>query len=378
MDSIRIERIQLKDLPKTAAVYAERAPRGAFIPITPHRAIAMSYNPHAAPDDVALLLALQGERPVGYFGLMAVQLAHAGQLHRMHWLTTWAVSKDMLGKGLGSQLMQAALDLDVDLAIVGSAPARRVSAKFGFQEVAPLDYVRINFDVLGRYNPFNLLLRGLRKLAALVGKQIHIEPLMAFFHDVFEILIGWLVRPAFYLVAALGLWHLPLRKTFEPPQEFEVAPPAGTGFYRDRAVLNWMLEHRWVTPWQSATAWKDYEFTDWRSGFQIFGVGDEREYVLLQFSKIRGRGVLKVLDSTLPPGRLLSTALWAAVRRGARIIEGPAELAKPLNPLARLLFVQRLQRTLQLHPRTASSPLAKAIANGQFTQHYTDGDMVFT
>ncbi|UYN89765.1 MAG: GNAT family N-acetyltransferase [Anaerolineales bacterium] len=378
MDSIRIERIPLKDLPKKAARYAERAPRGAFIPITPHRAIAMSYNPHAEPEDVALLLALQGERPVGYFGLMAVQLAHAGQLHRMHWLTTWAVSKDMLGKGLGSQLMQAALDLDVDLAIVGSAPARRVSAKFGFQEVAPMEYVRINFDVLGRYNPINLLLRGLRKLAALLGKPVRIEPLMAFFHSVFEFLIGWLLRPVFYLIAALGLWQLPLRKKFEPPMEFVVAPAAGTGFYRDAAVLNWMLEHRWVTPWQSETAWKDYEFTDWRSGFEIFGVGTAQEYALLQFSKIRGRGVLKVLDSTLPPGRLLSTALWAAVRRGARIIEGPAELAKPLNPLARLLMLLRLQRTLQLHPRASNSPLAKAIASGEFTQHYTDGDMVFT
>lgn len=378
MDSIRIERVALKDLPAVARRYSDRAARGAFIPITKHRALAMAQNPHASPEDTALLLALEGERPVGYFGLMAVQLAFRGELHTVHWLTTWAVSKEMLGKGLGSRLMQAALDLDVDLAIVGSAPARRVSAKFGFQEVAPLDYVRINFDLLGRYNPVNLVLRALRKLAALAGLHLHIEPLMGVVHQVFEFLAGWLLRPFFYLLAAIGLRHIPLYKSFEPPLDFVTPPPAGTGFYRDASVLNWMLEHRWVVPWPSESAWLEYEFTDWRPGFTIFGVGNAQDYVLLQFSRIRGRGVLKVLDTTLPPARLLAAVWWAAVRRGARIIEGPAALAKQLNPLARLLFVQRLQRTLQLHPRSVHSPLARAIASGEFTQHYTDGDMVFT
>ncbi|MBX3046068.1 MAG: GNAT family N-acetyltransferase [Anaerolineales bacterium] len=378
MDSIRIERITLKDLPAIAARYAERAPRGTFIPITQHRAAAMTQNPHATSEDVALLLALDGERPVGYFGVMAVQLAHAGHLHTVHWLTTWAVSKDMLGKGLGSRLMQAALDLDVDLAIVGSAPARRVSAKFGFKEVPPLHYARINFDLLGRYNPLSLVLRGVRKLAKLAGLNIHIEPALGFFHTLFETLIGWLLRPLWYLIAYIGVSEPAPTRKLVPPVQLEAPPPAGPGFYRDSQVLSWMLEHRWVMPWPSDSAWLDYEFTDWRSGFQIFGVGDEREYALFQFSKIRGRGVLKVLDATLPLRRLLPAALWAAVSRGARIIEGPAALADALNPLARALFVQRLERTLQLHPRAGVSPLAQAISSGKFTQHYTDGDMAFT
>ncbi len=378
MDSIRIERIKLKDLPAVAARYVDGAAADTFIPITKHRAAAMAHNPHAKPDDVTLLLALQGERPVGYFGLMAVQLAHAGQLHTVHWLTTWAVSKDMLGKGLGSQLMQAAIDLDVDLAIVGSAPARRVSAKFGFQEAPPLHYVRINFDVAGRLNPVNLLLRALRKLASLVGMRLRIERLMTFFHDVFETLLGWLTRPVLYMLARLGLPKPELRRPLRPPAELAVAPPSDTGFYRSRSVLNWMLEHRWVMPWPSDSAALDYEFTDWRSEFTIFGVGNEQDYALLQFSQIRRRGVLKVLDHTLPPAQLLSTVLWAAARHGARVIEGPTELAAALNPIARRLLVLPLQRTLQLHPRSADSPLAQALASGSFVQHYTDGDMVFT
>lgn len=378
MDSIRIERIPLKDLPAVAARYVDGAAPGAFIPITKHRAAAMAHNPHAKPGDVALLLALKGERPVGYFGLMAVQLAHGGQLHTVHWLTTWAVSKDMLGKGLGSQLMQAAVDLGVDLAIVGSAPARRVSAKFGFQETAPLEYVRLDFEVAGRYNPVSVLLRALRKLASLVGWRLRIEGVQAVVHRVFEAVFGWLLRPLL-MAAARAAVGAQAMSPVPAPQEFALPAPTTTGFTRDAAVLNWMLLHPWVWPDAgSASAQLEYEFTDWRPEFELFGVGDAQQFALFQFSRIRGRGVLKALDSTLPPSRWLAAALQAAQARNARVIEGESSLAQALPAWLRGLLVQRLQRTLQLHPRSADSPLAHALASGGFVQHYTDGDMVFT
>ena len=107
-DSVRIERVKLKDLRALAASAVDGAVPGTFILITKHRALAMTHNPFAQPNDVALLLAKQGERNVGYFGVMPVMLQHAGQLHKVHWLTTWAVAPDFLGKGLGSRLMEAA------------------------------------------------------------------------------------------------------------------------------------------------------------------------------------------------------------------------------------------------------------------------------
>src|SRR5690606_30585475 len=149
--------------------------------------------------------------------------------------------KDMLGKGLGSQLMQAAIDLDVDLAIVGSAPARRVSAKFGFQEVAPLAYIRLDFEVAGRYNPLGLLLRGLRKLASLVGLKLTIEPVQALFHRIFETLFGWLLRPLFLVLAQAAVGPS-AAAALPAPQAFAVPAPQGTRFYRDAAVLNWTLQ----------------------------------------------------------------------------------------------------------------------------------------
>jgi GNAT superfamily N-acetyltransferase len=379
MDSIRIERVKLKDLEAVAARFVDGAAPGTFIPITKHRAAAMAHNPHAQPDDVALLLATQGERCVGYFGLAAMQLAQVGQLHRVHWLTTWAVSRDMLGKGLGSRLMEEAIALDVDLAIVGSKPARRVSAKYGFSEVKPLDYVQLDFGLAGRYNPLSLLLRGLRKLASLVGLRLPVERVAGFFERLFETLLGRLVRPvAFWLVRrtlpGTGAQHgAPLAAA----TNFVVAPPSETGFYRDAAVLSWMIAHPWVLPnRRSSSSDLAYEFTDWRPGFEIFGYGNAQDYALFQFSRIRGQGVLKVLDHTLAPAALLALALRVAGERGAGLVEGPAELAAALSGVWRSLLLRRKQRTLQVHPRSAGSPLAAAWP--QLVQHYTDGDMAFT
>lgn len=379
MDSIRIERVKLKDLQAVAARFVDDAAPGTFIPITKHRAAAMAHNPHAQPDDVALLLATQGERCVGYFGLAAVQLATGGQLQRVHWLTTWAVSPDMLGKGLGSRLMEEAIALDVDLAIVGSKPARRVSAKYGFSEVKPLDYVQLDFGLAGRYNPVSLLLRGLRKLAALVGLRLPIEGLAGFFERVFESLLGWLVRPIALWLARRSLPGARAQHAapLQTPLDFVTSLPEAPGFYRDAAVLNWMIAHPWVSPdARSASSHLLYEFTDWRPGFAIFGYGTAQEYALFQYSRIRGRGVLKVLDHTLAPAAELALALRVAAERGVGLIEGPAELAAALSPAWRRALVRHKTRTLQVHPRSAGSPLAAAWP--QLVQHYTDGDMAFT
>lgn len=406
-DQVRIERIKLKDLPAVAARFIDGAAPGMFIPITKQRAEALVHNPNADPDDIAMLLATEGERCVGYFGVMAVMLHHEGKLHKVHWLTTWAVSRDHLGKGLGSRLMEEALALDVDLAIVGSKPARRVSAKYGFNEVKPLEYVEIDFGLAGRYNWLSLSLRALRKLARLANASLDIEKWDDDLSLFFETIFGAPLRS--YLQRLLAR-----RLTAEigKPEMFQLAqvPAAGEhtqkspGFYRDERVVNWMLAKPWVSPIPSPSAPLKYEFTDWRADFKISAwqlkslEGQILGYAVFQVSRIRGRGVLKVVDfdfqeESIPASRyplpvngrgargegsfLLAMAIRLARQNDAQIIEGPAVLAEPLGDglLARLL-VRRKQRTLQVHPRAADSPLGRAWPH--LEQTYVDGDMAFT
>ena len=393
LDSVRIERVKLKDLQALAASAVDGASPGVFIPITKHRALAMTHNPFAEPDDVALLLAKQGDRNVGYFGVMPVMLQHNSKLYKAHWLTTWAVAPEFLGKGLGSQLMEAALALDVDLAIVGSKPARRVSTKYGFHELKPLEYVQLDFGVAGRYNPISLLLRLLRKLTSLVRLRLPIESLDRAFEKFFEAILGWLVRPALFS------WALRITssrlKDFRIEQVTRIQAPkleqpdkSHIGFYRDSRVVNWMLEYLWVRPVGKSESQKlDYGFTDARDGFkisawQLFSAdGKNLGYVCFQSSRLRGRTVVKVLDSTFADGsnagRLLALALRFASQNHASMIEGTSELAESLpgNLLGRLLVIRR-HRICQVHPRSADSPMAQAWQ--QIVQTYCDGDMAFT
>lgn len=405
LDSVRIERITLKDLPALAAAAVDGAAPGTFIPITKHRAIAHTFNPYAAPDDVALLLAKEGDRNVGYFGLMPVMLQYEGNLHKVHWLTTWSVDKDYLGKGLGSRLMEAALALDVDLAIVGSKPARRVSAKYGFHEVKPLDYVQIDLGLAGRYNPISLLLRSLRKLLSIVGLKLSIERLDRAVARGFDFVLAPLLRPLFYALLLRRVTQAAKNARTVQAAKVSEAPTSHShmGFYRGAEVVNWMLAHPWVLPTgQSQSERLDYEFTDARPEFEITGwrvlplregegqspsraergkaIPNPLGYACFQRSVISGRRTLKVLDfhfaPSTPADLLAATALEQGRRLKADVIEGPAELAAPLGGWLGRALVRRRQRTLQVHPRAADSPLGRAWP--PIEQTYCDGDMAFT
>ena len=390
-DSIQIERIKLKDLPALAAGAIDGAAPGTFIPITKQRAAAHTHNPYAEPEDVSLLLAREGERNVGYFGLMPVMLQHAGQLHKVYWLTTWAVAPEYLGRGLGSQLMEAAIALDVDLAIVGSQPARRVSTKYGFHDVEPLQYVWLDLGLAGRYNPISLLLRLLRKVLSLFKLRLNIDRIDRAVDHFFDFLFAPLLRP--WLVSQLAAKTGGAADTLRVERVRQVQPvgpekPEGTRFYRGVEVVNWMLSHPWVLPpGLSESERLDYGFTDTRPGFEVSGwqvfsgAGRNLGFICFQSSRIRGSQVVKVLDSQFAPEApvtlLLALAVQQASRLHADVIEGPAQLAAPLGGslLARLL-VQRRQRICQVHPRAKDSPLGRAWPELQ--QTYVDGDMAFT
>ncbi|MEX1143307.1 MAG: GNAT family N-acetyltransferase [Anaerolineales bacterium] len=390
-DSIHIDRVKLKDLPALATAAVDGAAPGTFIPITKPRAAAQTHNPYAEPGDIALLLAKEGQRNIGYFGLMPVMLQHAGRLHKVYWLTTWAVAPGYLGKGLGSRLMEAAIALDVDLVIVGSKPARRVSAKYGFDEVKSLDFVQLDLGLAGRYNPISLVLRLLRKALSFFKLRLKFDRIDNAAARFFDLLFSPLARPLFLrqVAAKTGAAASMVRvEQVDQVHPMSSDSTEGTRFHRGVEVVNWMLAYPWVLPsGRSESEDLDYAFTDARPGFavtgwQVFSSSGERlGFICFQSSRIRGRQVLKVLDYQIvpaaPAGLLLALAAQQGRRLGADLIEGPLELAAPLGGgwLAKLL-VRRRQRVCQVHPRGADSPLGRAWP--ELRQSYVDGDMAFT
>ncbi|MDH5507404.1 MAG: GNAT family N-acetyltransferase, partial [Anaerolineae bacterium] len=172
---IIIEHIKVKDLDEFGAKVVGEAVPGQFIPITRQRALAMSKNPYAKPEDTGLLVAYRGDEIVGYFGIMAVMLQHGGKLSRAQWFTTWLVSPKLLGKRVGSRLLESALALGHDFFIVGSQPARRVCRKYGFHDLGPYVFWQIDLGLAGRYNPVTVLLRAARKAGHIAGVKLEIN-----------------------------------------------------------------------------------------------------------------------------------------------------------------------------------------------------------
>ncbi len=391
-EDIRIERVTVNDLRGFAAGIVEAAQPGEFIPITMQRALAMANNPYADPDDTALLVAYHGEALIGYFGMMAVMLQQDGQLHKVQWFTTWMVARNYLGSGVGSKLMQAALDLKQDYLIVGSKPARGVCDKFGFNRLPPYEFTVIDFRMAARFNPITLMLRGLRKALHLVGINIDIAKVNKIAALTFERLLGAFLRPILYALAIARVWRGLPDYRFEEvgevhaPVRDEALETSATMLYRGDEVVNWMLAYPWVMqPGQSQSEGLDFYFSDARPEFKIFALeiysDDYRGYVAFQFSVIADIRVLKVLDVSLKSGSdagyVLPMALAVAKSKRAHQIELPSEYAKALESgLLRKLIVTKKQRICQVHAKAEESSLGKAWRDLQ--QNYVDGDTPFS
>ncbi|KAA3647021.1 MAG: GNAT family N-acetyltransferase [Chloroflexi bacterium] len=385
--TIRVEAIQVKDLISFAEDVLSKAGPGDFIPITMQRAEAQANNPYAAPEDAALLVAYSGEELVGYFGILPIMLQHGNEHSKVHWFTTWMVNPKLRGAGVGSALMQAALDLDKDFMIVGSKPARRVCRKFGFFDFDPLEYAVVDFRIAGRYNLFSILLRAARKLLRLVGLKLNIDRLNKWLQGFFETLFGFLGKPFAYSLVKGAAKRLPPEIDIRQAGQIKPLPGKQSNavkFRRSEEVVNWMLAYPWVLqPGESTTEAMDFYFTDTRPDFQylayeLYAGEDYQGYLTFQLSKITGQRVLKVLDhSLLDEELLLSIALDEARKQRVALLEIAKQPAKSLRQsvIGRSL-VQIKQRIYQGQARSESSPLGKHWR--EIELDYVDGDTPFT
>lgn len=390
--NIRIERVRVRNLYRFASGIIDKAKPGQFIPITLHRALAMSKNPVASPDDVSLLVAYHGKELIGYFGIMAVMMQHGGARHKAQWFSTWMVSPKFLGRGVGSKLMQSALNLKQDYFIVGSKPARRVCEKFGFERLTPYGISVIDFQLAARFNPITLILRGARKLMGLFRVTLDIRKADQFGATLFDSIFGSSLRSIF-----IGLTLRRARRglpAFQSKQVNEVHSPDGerlsdknyASLVRGDEVVNWMLAYPWVVPpGQSVSEELDFYFSDTRQDFEIFAhevfSKDYRGYVAFQYSVISGKRVLKVLDVEMKTEQdndfVMPLSLEIAKMKKADQIELSSEYVNTSEEhfLGKLILSKK-QRIYQVHPKSEDSPLGRAWRDLQL--NYVDGDMPFT
>jgi len=391
-DEIRIEKIKIKELIPFASHYLDRANKDTMIPISMQRAVAHSHNPFADGDDIALLVAYDGDELVGYFGIMPVMLIDGDALHKTYWFSTWLVSPKLRGKSVGSLLMKEALSLNQDYLIVGSGLARQVCRKFDFLEREPLEYYELDLTGTKRLNPIVGLLRLFRKLLHPFGVKVEITNSLT---RGFDRSVGSLTKRVFICLLLLKYKTLLHEISYHEVAEVrdETAEqwanlPAVT-LYRGAKVVNWMLKYPWqVEPGKSRTEHFDYHFSDVRKVFRQIALeitspdGKEyKGYIVFSVSTIRSEIVLKLMDIRLTSRNDERFVLPLVLKFGHMFhtdrIDLPKGQAERLaSGILKRVLLHKKFRILQCHPKDDQSSLSKAWPKMQL--NYCDGDMAFS
>ncbi|OQY36860.1 MAG: hypothetical protein B6243_02070 [Anaerolineaceae bacterium 4572_5.2] len=391
--NIRIEHIKIKDLVTFAENAIGSAKEGEFVPITMQRAISHAHNPYAAKDDIALLAAIDPDgEVVGYFGIMPLLLRQGDELLKMHWFTTWSVSPKVRGQGVGSRLMQEALNLNEDYLIVGSVHARRVCRKYGFWEREPLTYYWLDATGLRRLNPVTWVLRLFRKTLHIlrIGKTVEITNVATKFYDR---VFAPLTKKFFYTLLMKTQGEILGEFRFKEVAQIHADPPPSAHrpeveLHRGVEAVNWTLSYPWVVETgQSATEKMDYYFSDAQPlyrliALEVYTPEDEyKGFVVFALSQNRDGVILETRDFrfTNPSDYrcVLALALKFGRQHQADTIEIPAEVAAySRNGILNKLLLHERKRIYQCMPKSDDSPLAQVWQD--ITLHLYDGDMVFT
>jgi GNAT superfamily N-acetyltransferase len=350
----RIERIPIRDL---AAFAREAAGGPAYSDTSPTclvRAESQARNPHASPDDVALLVAYRDGRCAGYHGLLPGMLSTAAGLSKLYWLITFYVAPAFRGGGIGAQLVREALALDTDLAATGITPAaERVYRSLGFRGLGEVVCRRLSVESYPR--PLRWLV-----FTAICSRLPHRR--------------RWRTRRVPRIPA--GAAGMPLS---------EAAAPR---FHRGPDAVNWMLAHPWVVSRQEAAPdASPYYFSRVRDlfrfeAYEAYGSnGESRGAYVLSVSRHRGRLQVKLLDLFFTDAGDAAAAGIGALERGrallAHRVELPLAAADPLRACRPLLRLSRGKSRICLyHPRHTESPLARSA--GTIRLDYCDGDSAFT
>lgn len=301
---IKIERITVRDIAAFVETYLRDVAEGAVIPISRARSRAHAANPYADADDIGLLVAYVGAECVGYLGIMPGRIRVGSELKKIHYLSTWYTLPEPRAKGVGALLMMEALSLKYDIIITGtSREADALYRAMRFKEREPLNYYMVlvdALDILGA--PFVLIdtllerkgrsVRVLKRVSSLTRRFAY-PAIKRLFYKCVEHSIGKVLNQV--TVHDLADWPLDVQPNGHVPTESAI-------YYRGPEVVNWMLQHPWITE-VDAEATPGYYFTHQRPLFRyhVFRVvkresSDTIAVAVVSVSEEGGMRFLRTLD----------------------------------------------------------------------------------
>jgi len=387
----RIETVPVCDLVDLAKRVASDPRYSRVAPITRIRSESQVRNPHARPGDVALLVAFDGDRCIGYHGLIPLPLRVNGEQSVVHWATAFFVSAEYRGQGVGRRLLNWIKSAGIDFVTPQMTPsAERAYRGAGYRELGRLTYYQLRVDRLGSTTFDRRRLKtptgSSSPAAATIGRlvvRLHAGLYRLLKRRFYRGVVGRLpVTSAAVRIRAveqIDLSHQPfLESGIERPR-----------FFRGVDTINWMMAHPWLVSRQDACAdVRNYYFSHVRDrfGYAAYEIdaaeaGHPVGFFVLSISSKRGRTRLKILDYDLRTAQAFQETVVRVLQTAASLfvdrIEYPAAFHAFFKALPRFKKLIKTQRRLYLHlPAGDDSPLARAA--GDIELGYCDGDTAFT
>jgi GNAT superfamily N-acetyltransferase len=394
-DQIRIEKIKLKELYKFARKALGQPPYRAAAPISLRRALSQSNNPYGRSDDVVLLVALRGNKCVGYQGLLPGLFCRKERLKTVHWSTAFFVSPDHRGEGVAGCLLKEIKKLNIDFPVTRmTESARQAYLKAGFKELGNLTYYQLRMEKIHKLDAI------FQEAQASLGLDTDDNEITKLNSDALrgEGTLYQRSKEIFYrrLLANLK----PEKHAFEHKAVAQIDAQArliirsqsnGPQFFRGIEAINWMLKYRWIisTRHEKAEAEEEPYYFSLTSdlfdyvALEIYSADKTvfKGFLILSVLAKKRRTWVKILDFAFKDPADGDLAAYFAIiyarRFSADRLEFPASLLDffKQNPLLQPL-IKRQQRLYLFYPKTHGSAFEGCIGDIRFD--YCDADTAFT
>jgi GNAT superfamily N-acetyltransferase len=389
LENIDIKPVYLKDLFSFAQGFAKADGSGRIAPMTLQRARAQMKNPYARDNDIVLFVAYKKKQCIGYLGQIPGLLVTECEKHRVFWGSTFYMADQYRGMGIGTRLLNQLRLVPQDFVVTRiTAPAYSSLIKYGMKVLGELNYLQLRVEkthLLGRF--FEGLKNYSRPSTARQQSGTNIEKIEKHLCKLEKLIFyRFCSRFADHRAADYKFQRVPgvtASDFFENPILYSPL------FYRGPAVINWMLQHKWVYSEQKKTAdMPRYHFSGFRQFFSYIPLKlyfkNFRQYkgfVILCISISKRKRVLKILDHSLENNNVIpavcAVTLLYAERYQVDRVEFPERMGQYLEQKTLYKrFLKEQTREYLFFPKNQNSPLERLKGEIQFD--YCDGDIAFT
>ncbi len=247
------------------------------LPITKHRAISHINNPRASENDTVLLIAKAKNQICGYIGMMPDYLFYENSKTKIAWLSTWWVSPELKGQGLGYRLMKEAFKC-YDDNILAISPSKHSLKVFQQSE-------KFNFITLNKTKDYILKLPGTKNANA---KNILKNFIINFINFYQNIKIDkWLKKNK--LKSSIKFEEV--KNISDEMNEFILKSNKNCIFKREKNEFNWILNFPWILNKASMPDKRPFYFSAYLDFFNNKSViiKDNEKIIGFLFLKIRDR-----------------------------------------------------------------------------------------